>query len=190
MTERKDMISGQPVLFLFGGLPAAGKTSVARALAARTGACHLRLDTLEQALIRTGACPAEQLEGKGYRIACELAADQLANGVSVIADCVNPLELTRNWWRAIAAAAGCPCIEVELFCSDAARHRARAENRICDIEGLRQPDWEQILNREYERWDAAHLSIDTARLPIAESVRAILEYARSVSTGFGLAPKW
>lgn len=162
------------VLFIFGGLPACGKTTIAKALARQTGACHLRIDTLEQAIIRVGLCSPGKLQGEGYQIACELARDQLANGVSVIADCVNPLELTRNWWRAVADAAGCRAVEVEFVCSDAALHRQRAESRISDIEGLSQPDWNAIQQREYEPWTREHLILDTALLTEDDVVLRII----------------
>jgi 2-phosphoglycerate kinase len=38
-------------LIVVSGLPGVGKTSIARALAGRVGAVHLRLDTIEQILL-------------------------------------------------------------------------------------------------------------------------------------------
>ena len=167
------MIVG-PQLYIFGGLPGCGKTTVARELAAVTGACNLRIDTIEQALIRTGLCTAATLEGNGYLIAVEIAADQLKNHLSVIADCVNPLELTRNWWRQAAAAAGCRAVEVEFICSNAELHRLRAETRTTDIPGMKLPEWEEILRREYECWRHPHLVIDTATTSVSEAVELLI----------------
>ena len=39
-------------LLIFGGLPGTGKSTIARLLAARLGAVWLRIDSIEQALIR------------------------------------------------------------------------------------------------------------------------------------------
>ena len=39
------------MLIIFGGLPGSGKSTVAQALALRTGACYLRVDTIEQAYV-------------------------------------------------------------------------------------------------------------------------------------------
>lgn len=41
-----------------GGLPGTGKATLARLLAARIGAVHLRVDTIEQAIVRSGRAPA------------------------------------------------------------------------------------------------------------------------------------
>ena len=42
------------VLIVGGGLPGTGKTTLSRLLAGRIGAVHLRVDTIEQALVRSG----------------------------------------------------------------------------------------------------------------------------------------
>jgi predicted kinase len=39
-----------PMLIIFGGLPATGKTTIARDLARQLGATYLRIDTIEQAI--------------------------------------------------------------------------------------------------------------------------------------------
>ncbi len=170
-----------PVLFILGGLPACGKTSVARVLAGKIGAFHLRIDTLEQALVRAGMCTMGEIEGKGYQIACEIAKDQLKNGISVIADCVNPLELTRGWWRLAAESAGCKTAEIEFICSDQNLHRRRAETRANDIDGLRLPDWNAIQARQYEAWNNPHLILDMAKLSLDEAAERIADYIKTAA---------
>jgi predicted kinase len=103
-----------------------------------------------------------------------VAAEQLGHGISVVAECVNPLGVTRDAWRDIAVGSGARLVEVELVCTNRAAHRERARTREVDIPGLRLPDWEQITSREYEPWDRGHLVIDTATRTPAEAVAAIL----------------
>jgi len=150
---------------------------VASALARQAGFAFVRVDRIEQAIIDSagpGQPPRQPLGPVGYTVAYGVAAEQLGLGVSVVAECVNPLGVTRDAWRDIAAGHGARLVEVELVCTDRAAHRERARTREVDIPGLRLPDWEQITSREYEPWDRGHLVIDTATRTPSEAVAAIL----------------
>ncbi len=81
-----------PLLIVFGGLPATGKTTIARELTRRLGATNLRIDTIEQRLKDQGLA----VGASGYVIANALAAENLLIGRTVIADCVNPVAASRN----------------------------------------------------------------------------------------------
>lgn len=55
-----------PTLFIFSGLPATGKTTLAQQLAKKTNTVYLRIDTVEQGLrdvcnivVRGGRIPAD-----------------------------------------------------------------------------------------------------------------------------------
>src|SRR5829696_2650800 len=104
------------MLIVMSGLPGVGKTVIAREFARGTGALHLRIDSIEQALRANGV----RVEGEGYAVAHAVAADNLALGRTVIADCVNPWPLTREAWRIVAKRAGVRVVEVEMMCSDVA----------------------------------------------------------------------
>jgi predicted kinase/transcriptional regulator with XRE-family HTH domain len=168
---------GAPVLVVVGGLPATGKSTVASALARQAGLAFVRVDRIEQAIIDSAA-PGQPLRRPlgpvGYTVAYGVAAEQLGHGVSVVAECVNPLGVTRDAWSDVAAGHGARLVEVELVCTDQAAHRERAWSREVDIPGLRLPEWKQITSREYEPWDRGHLVIDTATSTPAEAVAAIL----------------
>ncbi|WP_244180120.1 AAA family ATPase [Amycolatopsis pretoriensis] len=157
------------VLVVLGGLPGTGKTTIARPLARSLGAAYLRIDTIEQALVASGELAAPP-RAAGYLAGYALTRDQLANGVDVVAECVNPLRLTRNAWQAV----GSRVLEVELVCSDPREHRARVEGRVADIPGLTLPTWRDVVEREYEPWDRDHLIVDTAVATAAECVDLIL----------------
>ena len=156
------------MLVVFGGLPGTGKTTVARLVAVRLRAAYLRIDAIEQAMRAAGVLAAEREVGPaGYMAATALAEANLRLGLTVVADCVNPLAETRAAWR--AAGAPGPLLEVEVVCSDPAEHRRRVEGRAADLPGLVPPTWAQVLRREYHPWTGPRLALDTALLGPAEA---------------------
>ena len=64
------------MLVVVSGLPGVGKTTVARALARATGAVHIRVDSIEQALRNAG----HRVEAEGYAVAHAVAEDNLRLG--------------------------------------------------------------------------------------------------------------
>ncbi|RVX43106.1 putative kinase [Nonomuraea polychroma] len=161
------------MLIVIGGLPATGKTTLARLLAQHIGGVHLRIDTIEQAIIRSGL--ARRLLGPaGYIVGYALAGDHLRGGLTVIAESVNPVEITRDAWREVGAEAGVPTAEVEVICSDPIEHRHRATSRSTDIPGHHLPDWQQIIDRDYEPWDRERIVIDTAGQAPEDSLGVLL----------------
>lgn len=103
-----------------------------------------------------------------------LAGDHLRQGLSVIAESVNPLAVTRDAWRDVGLAAGVPAVEVEVVCSDAAEHRRRIATRSSDIPSLPQPDRQQTLDRDYQPWDREHVVVDTAGQEPQESLASLV----------------
>ncbi len=157
------------MLIVFGGLPGTGKTTIARALAEARHATYLRIDTIEQALRSSGRLIGD-VGPAGYMAAYALAEANLWLGRSVVADSVNPLAITREAWRKVAADAASPIFEVETVCSDAGEHRRRVETRSIDVAGLIPPTWQEVLDRDYEPWDGPHLVLDTAHRTPAETL--------------------
>lgn len=162
----------RPTLFIFSGLPATGKTTLAKALAKHLGATFLRIDTVEQAL--RDLCHLK-VEGEGYRLSYRLAADNLRLGQSVIADSCNPIQLTRREWEEVATRNHAKFINIEVLCSDENEHRRHVETRKTDIAKLKLPTWQDVINREYEPWSGDRLIIDTAGQSIDKSVTTLVK---------------
>lgn len=147
-----------------------GKTTIASRVAAETGAVFLRIDVIEMALHDEGV----EVEGQGYAVAYALAESNLRLGLTVIADSVNPIPLTRAAWCAVAARAGAALVEVEVICSDLAEHRRRVENRVTDLPGFVPPTWADVVGRDYQARDDGRLVIDTATLSAEAGVERVL----------------
>lgn len=161
------------MLIIFGGLPGSGKTTIARALAKRLGAVHVRVDTIEQA-IRASGDVERDIGPAGYVVAYGVAQDNLTLGRLVIADSVNPLEITRRAWLAVAARSAVTAVEVEVICSDKTEHRRRVETRETDVEGLVKPSWQEVVDRAYEDWGRRPIVVDTAAKSVEEAVDGLV----------------
>ena len=168
-------------LIVIGGLPGTGKSTIAPMVARRLCASWLRVDAIEQAMRRSMGL-GEDVGEAGYVVAYAIAEANLALGHGVVADCVNPLALTRSAWRDVAARAQARILEVELRCSDATEHRRRVEVRESDIEGLALPAWPAVAARRYEPWPEPHLLIDTATVTPDQAASRIV-----AASGFGTA---
>jgi len=159
------------MLIVFSGLPGVGKTTLAREVARRIGAQHLRIDTIEQALRPSlGSAP---MDDTGYRVAHGVAEDNLRLHRTVIADCVNPWPLTRDAWVSVAQRAGVPAVEIEVICSDAALHRQRVEDRASQAAPGEWPTWQQVLEHDYRPWTRDRVVVDTGASTFQECVDAI-----------------
>lgn len=119
-----------------------------------------------------------EVDVQGYVAGYAVAQDNLRLGHNVVAESVNPIEVTRAAWRQVGNSAGVEIVEVEVVCSDVEEHRARYEARVSDIPGLEYHSWSAVENREYETWETANVRIDTAGRTEAESCRE-LNYALS-----------
>lgn len=162
-------------LVIFSGLPGVGKTTLARQVASALGAVYLRADTIEHALRKWGFA---EIGGAGYMVGYALATENLRLGRVVVADSVNPWELTREAWRGAARSAGAGFLDVEVVCRDVTEHRRRVEERVADIAGFKLPDWDAAIGRDYHPFspaaDGRFLRVDTAVLGADAAVEAVL----------------
>lgn len=175
VTTPDDLSTGAPTLLVLSGLPGTGKTTTARAwAAARPGRrAHLRVDTLEQAMLRTGVT---DVGAAGYAVAQAVAADLLRSGLDVVADAVNPVREAREAWRRVGAEAGAHVVEVELTCSDAVEHARRVGARRPDIPGHRVPTWADVTRLAeagYEPGEVVGAVVDVAGSDAAAVLAAV-----------------
>ena len=131
------------MLISLSGHPGTGKSTTARELARQINAVYLSIDSIERVVAGGYA--------ESYRVAQALADDNLRLGHTVITDCVNPIQQSRDAWRAIATAAGVPTLEVEVTCSDKDEHRRRLPRAVARREEDPLTRSEQII-KHYQPW--------------------------------------
>ena len=161
-----------PILYIFSGLPATGKSTLAKIISKKLKVFYIRIDTIEQGI--RDLCNFN-VQGEGYKLAYKIAEDNLKIGNSVISDQCNPIKITRNEWNEVAIKNDCKYINIEIICSNKEEHKNRIENRKTEIKNLRLPTWEEIMERKYELWDEEHIIVDTANKTIKECTEELME---------------
>lgn len=162
-----------PTLFIFSGLPASGKSTLAQELAKKINATFIRVDTVEQGLADFFKYKVQGSEG--YELSHRLASDNLKLGNNVVADSVNPWALTRKDWNEVAISNQANFVNIEVICSNQDEHKQRAEARITGVKNLKLPTWEEILNRDYHQWSEPRVLIDTSGRKISESINELIQ---------------
>jgi len=161
------------MLIILGGLPGVGKTTIAKELAKQLEAVYIRIDSIENAIV-TSRLNVEDAIDSGYLVGYVIAEDNLKLGRTVIADSVNPIEITRKDWRNVAKKSGYRYLEVEIICSNKDQHKHRVETRKSDINNFKLPDWQKVEERDYQKWSDVDLVIDSSKT-INNSVKKIIE---------------
>ena len=174
--------SSTPALVIVCGLSGSGKSTVASALAERTGFVHLNSDRTRKQLAgldhtnRGGPdLYTAERNAATYAALHAAAAEALAAGRGVILDGTFLRRQHRD--RARDLAAGAPTLIVECR-ADAGEIRRRLAARVARDDDPSDANWEvhQLQRRDYEpvAADEPHISIDTARSQ-AEVLSAIEE---------------
>ncbi len=174
----------KPTLFLTCGLMGVGKTTLARALAAATGATHWRSDVVRKQL---AGLPQEQaclddfdaglyqqaMTERTYHELFKRAAKLLAAQCSVIVDASFAREAERQRFMHLADQSGCPVWLVHLECPEAVA-LARLDSRRGDASDGRR----ELFAKQREGFDqltaVGHIvKVDTS-LPVDYNVQSLL----------------
>lgn len=147
------------------GLPGAGKSTLAAAIADVIPVLSLRVDAIEAAMWKYGI-PPEQSGLAAYSVMHAVAGPHLRRGQTVVADAVSSVEAARAGWAATAQGCGAKLRVVEVVCPDAGEHRRRVERRSNDLAGFTLPTWDQVerVRAEYEPRHDDRLTVDSTRV--------------------------
>jgi predicted kinase len=162
-------------LIVLSGLPAVGKSTLAREVVRTTGAAWLRVDTIESAILKAGVPHSFKTGLAAYQVACDVAGDRLRAGGDALVDAVNGVEAARSLWRDLAAREGATLRVVEVVCPDRAEHRRRVESREAVLPPLPAPTWAEVeaVAREYVAWSEPILTVDGTRPPLENADRVL-----------------
>lgn len=161
-------MGGRPRLIAMSGLPGAGKSTVAGALARRVGAIVVSVDPIEDALHRAGLAAGDETGLAAYLVAEVVAREALTLGHAVIVDAANYVEEARAMWRDLAHECSADLTWVDVMCSDESLHRRRIEARDRGFGPTLEPNWQRVLTRraDTEPWPAPDgdrmVHVDTA----------------------------
>ncbi|MFP5386578.1 MAG: ATP-binding protein [Bacteriovoracia bacterium] len=117
----------------------------------------------------------------GYRLCHRIAQDNLLLGNTVIADSVNPWNLTRQEWNNVANEIGASFINIEVTCTDKIEHQKRIETRVQSIPGLKNPVWKDVLERDYHPWTEERIQLETNNKTIDEAFHEMLAHLNKAS---------
>jgi len=170
-----------PMLIVFSGLPATGKTALAGTVARHLGAVLLSVDPVDGALATAGAHETGPPGYAAYHVVEAIADANLALGATVVVDAVNAVGEAKTWWIDLARRRGTPLLAIETICSDGDLHRARLHGRVRDL-AIPEPTWEAVILRrdEWVAWPFAPLVVDSVD-SLAENVARVVDAALRVS---------
>jgi predicted kinase len=166
-----------PSLIVVGGLPGAGKSTLAEGLARALSAPVFAVDWQLGALAGFGAVRQDNAEAVGDVLLYANAARQLQLGLSAIIDETAHTRVGRARWQALADSLRGRFVGVECRCLDEDAHRGRISGRDRGIPGWPGTvTWEHVLwmRERWEPWDEPHLVLDSALNSPDASLRQVL----------------
>lgn len=122
-------------LIIFGGLPGAGKSTLAEALGIYRKTPVFAVDWLLGALRPFEVLRVDNAPELGCVLLTTLASRQLLLQQSAIVDHPTHTQQLRQTWQNLASEHRSPIAFIEVICSDPLVHRMRLEGRTCAIPG-------------------------------------------------------
>jgi predicted kinase len=148
--RRRPLPANPPSLYFLCGLPFAGKSTLARALAALTGARHVALDAIntERGLGLDGAPITSEQWDETYTEAYRRIEEALAAGDSVVYDETCFLRAQRDRVRAIAARTSAHAQLIWVTTpEEVARERLQANRQTGARFDVRDDNFAQVVTR-------------------------------------------
>jgi predicted kinase len=161
-------------LVVFSGLAGVGKSTLAYALARRTGWAVLAKDQLDRTLERLNQAYPPTLS---YRLMLDMADLNLRQGVSIILDAVFPQDGFRRDLAGMARRHSARFCPVECTCSQHELWQKRVDSRPEMVDGWTPADWQEVQRvRSYFQPSAdPHLALDAVD-DLAHNVIRLLQY--------------
>ncbi|MFD4668959.1 AAA family ATPase [Lentzea sp. NPDC058450] len=176
-----------PVVVLIAGIPGAGKSTLAEALAKKLRAPIFSMDWTLGSLILARAITDENVDEVLDLQLNGLVARHLQLGIDVVVDVAGHTREARAQWRELTETLGGVFVGVECVCSDEVVHRSRVAGRSRGIPGWHATvPWEHVQRMRglWEPWDEEHLVLDSAVESPESSREKVLDVVRGLrSTG-------
>ena len=166
-----------PRIILIGGIPATGKTTLAKEISINLGVPFFNKDMLESTLIGKNICSINELNGIGYTLMERIALSELELGRSVILDCIAPLKRVDKYWNSFKTQ---DIRYIECICSDQKIHRTRLESRKRHIPDWYELTWNDVKNitKSYEPCFETKLNLDSVN-PFKDNLEKAIRYVSS-----------
>lgn len=166
----------KPRLIVVSGLPGVGKTTVAQAVAARTGAVHLSIDAVEESVLACGLPSGWRVGVAAYEAVRVMAEMNLRLGHSVVVDAVNDSEEARQTWRTASTRTDAALDFVHLVTSDREEHHQRLRDRNRGFIHVGEPAWADVQRRrdDYAPWSDDVLELETSAHSVDDVADAVV----------------